>query len=152
MTISPLPEDSRQKAHHIFLSFRKVQKMFYKIFTRIAEGHDLTPVQLMVMKHLHEHSGLSLSLLAKKMNITSSTMSGIVDRMVKSNLVTRKRLESDRRSITLSLTAYGEEIWYKTDEARTLLLSPITELPEEDLIHLLHTHEQIIQRLEQQLK
>lgn len=149
MVNSNLPKDPHQKAHQIFQSFRSVQQVFFQMFTKIAEGLDLTPVQMMVMRYLHENPGLCLSDLAKNMSITSSTMSGIVDRMVKANLIVRERLESDRRTIKLSLTTYGEELWQQTNDARLQLLEPISNLPEEDILHLLHTHEKIIELLQQ---
>lgn len=152
MVHSPLPEDPRQKAHHIFLSFRKVHKVFHQMFTKIAEGHDLTPVQLMVMKHLHDHPGLSLTELAEKLSATNSTMSGIIDRMVKAELIIRNRLESDRRAISLSLTDRGKQLWHQTENMRMLMLAPVVQLPDEEIIPMLQSHEKIIEILLQQIQ
>ncbi|WEG13335.1 MarR family transcriptional regulator [Pullulanibacillus sp. KACC 23026] len=57
----------------------------------------ITGPQLMVLDSLVDCNGLTMKELSKKVGLTHSTVSGIVDRLEKQNLVERKTDKSDRR-------------------------------------------------------
>jgi len=73
-------------------------------------GYNVTPPQWGVLVALWEEDGLSLSELAKRSYFDGPTMTGIVDRLEKSNLVERRRESSDRRVISVYLTAEGRRL------------------------------------------
>ena len=64
-------------------------------------GYNVTPPQWGVLVALWEQDGLSLSELAKRSFFDGPTMTGIVDRLEKANLVERRRDSSDRRVISV---------------------------------------------------
>lgn len=80
-----------------------------RLSTKLA-GHNVTPPQWGVLVALWEQDGLSLSELAKRSFFDGPTMTGIVDRLEKSNLVERRRDSSDRRVISVYLTGEGREL------------------------------------------
>ncbi len=141
--------DSEQRVEEIVKSFREVNKMFFHVLMKAAQPHDLTAVQLWVLKVLAERPGISLSELAERILLGNSTTSGIIDRMEKAGFVTRERSAEDRRIIQLRLTEHGERLWAETNGERVSRLSPILSLPEEDQQHLLRIHGQIVQLLQQ---
>lgn len=61
------------------------------------------------------YSSLTMSELAKKLNITVGTLTTAINRLVKKSYVIRKRLESDRRIVKVSLDKKGE-LAYKEHE------------------------------------
>ncbi|WP_217597666.1 MarR family winged helix-turn-helix transcriptional regulator [Cohnella sp. GbtcB17] len=131
----------------LFTSFREVNQSFYQSMQRAGQHLGVTPIQLLVLKTLRGKPQMSLSELAECLFVGPSTASGIVERMVKANLVSRERPENDRRSISLRLTPEGEQLWVKIDERRNLMLEPLNELGEEDLNDLLRIHGRIVHLL-----
>lgn len=73
-------------------------------------GYNVTPPQWGVLVALWEQDGLSLSELAKRSFFDGPTMTGIVDRLEKANLVERRRDSNDRRVISVYLTDEGREL------------------------------------------
>lgn len=65
---------------------------------------DLTFPQALVLSALMEEAPVPISLLAQRTGSANSTVSGIVDRLEKMELVERVRSEEDRRVIYVDLT------------------------------------------------
>ncbi|MCK9518137.1 MAG: MarR family transcriptional regulator, partial [Dehalococcoidia bacterium] len=89
-------------------SFAKVVNMFDPIRVRIWAELGLTTAQLRVMFHMRETPGVTAGELAQRMAVTPPTISGIVDRLVRLDLVRREDDESDRRLVRNHLTEKGE--------------------------------------------
>lgn len=71
----------------------------------------LTPPQFFVLKFLlAEPSGLTASELATRVGVSGSAMTGMVDRLVKSGLVERRRGEEDRRVVWVRVTDDGRQV------------------------------------------
>lgn len=77
-----------------------------------ASGRELglTGPQVTALKLLEGIGKLSLSDLSERMSAKNSTITGIVDRMVQSELVARHRSEEDRRVVLIALTPKGEKL------------------------------------------
>ncbi|GAA3322462.1 hypothetical protein GCM10020331_042450 [Ectobacillus funiculus] len=50
------------------------------------------------------------SQIAQEVNVTSSHITAVTDRLVRKNLVMRKRSDSDRRIVYLEITKTGQEV------------------------------------------
>jgi len=94
-------------------------------------GYNVTPPQWGVLVALWEQDGLSLSELAKRSFFDGPTMTGIVDRLEKANLVERRRDSTDRRVISVYLTDEGRtlqaELPTLSDEANQEALNGLTQ-------------------------
>ena len=71
---------------------------------------DLTFPQALVLSALMEEAPVPISALAQKTGSANSTISGIVDRLEKMELVQRVRSEEDRRVIYVDLTSRCREL------------------------------------------
>jgi DNA-binding MarR family transcriptional regulator len=69
----------------------------------------LTTAQLRVMFLLRETPGVTAGELASRLSVTPPTISGIVDRLVRLNLVRREDDPNDRRLVRNALTDEGEQ-------------------------------------------
>ena len=76
-------------------------------FRENLSKHDVTPAQYAILKCLSELGEQSPSQLAHVLHLDNSTITGIVDRMVKKNLLQRTPAVSDRRFLTISITPLG---------------------------------------------
>jgi DNA-binding MarR family transcriptional regulator len=68
---------------------------------------DLTVPQFRALFYLNRNEGASLSELAEHIGLTLPSMSTMIDGLVVRSLVTRQTHASDRRRVTLTLTARG---------------------------------------------
>ena len=73
----------------------------------LAREHGLTGPQVTVLKLLDAVGDLSLSELSERIKARNSTITGIVDRMQRDELVLRRRSQRDRRVIEIVLTPEG---------------------------------------------
>lgn len=71
---------------------------------------ELTPAQAEVVRCLADYGPMSLRELGAMLVCESGSPSRLVDTMVKRELVTRTEDPSDRRSVTLALTAEGKRL------------------------------------------
>jgi DNA-binding MarR family transcriptional regulator len=81
---------------------------------------DLTFQQMKVLYILKQQSGLTMSELSDRLNVSMPTITGIISRLVdrKENgpaLVARKTSAEDRRQVKASLTEAGEKITEQLD-------------------------------------
>lgn len=81
----------------------------------IAREVGLTGPQLTVIKLLETFGDLSLSSLSERIRAQNSTVTGIIDRMEREELVVRERSTSDRRVVLIKLTPKGKELARSVD-------------------------------------
>ncbi|EUJ43421.1 MarR family winged helix-turn-helix transcriptional regulator [Listeria riparia] len=132
----------------VVLSFRSVQRKIHQYLQEEAAKRDITTVQLFSLGTLKREPHLTLGELAERVQVNKSTMSGIVDRLVKANYLTRGREEGNRRALNLQLTAEGLA---KVDETYDLFfnrLERVLEIETEELEAMLETHKKMIALLE----
>lgn len=70
----------------------------------------LTVPQIMVIKAVARYKKLKVSEISKEINLVNSTVSGIIDRLEKQDIVRRVRSEEDRRIVYIELSNKGDEI------------------------------------------
>ncbi|WP_024301307.1 MarR family winged helix-turn-helix transcriptional regulator [Pseudogulbenkiania sp. MAI-1] len=71
----------------------------------------LTPPQFDVIATLGNTPGMSCKELSEKTLITKGTLTGVIDRLAEKGVVTRQERPEDRRSVFISLTPEGEELF-----------------------------------------
>lgn len=81
-----------------------------RLTKEMARSKELTGPQLTVVKMLEQIGDLSLSELSERIRAQNSTVTGIIDRMVRENLVVRERSKEDRRVVYIRLTPKGRKL------------------------------------------
>jgi DNA-binding MarR family transcriptional regulator len=69
----------------------------------------LTAVQAMVLNTLSDDDGAPAGRLGERVQLTSATLTGIVDRLENLGFVERRASKTDRRAVLVCLTAKGRE-------------------------------------------
>lgn len=131
----------------ILNSFSGIYKLQKKILQKDAEKMGLTLVQLKAMYKISNHPEIRLTDLADLMQLTNSTVSNLVDRLVEHGYVERHIPQNNRRVITIQLSEKGESKIKEAIESESELvkkLEKIKQLPDEDIQHLLRIHKQIM--------
>lgn len=75
-----------------------------------AAGHDLTPVQFAAMQVLQDHPEIDQARLAHRIAYDRATIGGVVERLERRGLVTRRAHATDRRCRLVSLTPQGAAV------------------------------------------
>lgn len=75
----------------------------------LAEIHSLTPPQLYALYAIQQGE-TTMGRVASTLQCDASNVTGIVDRLVAQQLITRQEHERDRRAKTLQLTVKGQQI------------------------------------------
>lgn len=81
-----------------------------RVTKAIAATASLTGPQLTVIKMLEQMGAMSLSELSEAIRAQNSTVTGIVDRMERDDLVERVRSTQDRRVVHIRLTDKGRKL------------------------------------------
>lgn len=91
----------------IFFQLAKASQAGSGFWTKKVEHLGVTASQAMVLNFLGEEDCVSSHILCRKLQITSATMTGILDRLEKMTLIERQRHPEDRRAILVCLTGQG---------------------------------------------
>jgi len=91
-------------------SLRRIVKALENYSQSVEKRFDLTGPQLWALWELGRSGPCALKDLAERMKLDSSTVVGVVDRLVAKGLVVRNPDALDRRRISLAPTAKGQEI------------------------------------------
>ncbi|WP_154121073.1 MarR family winged helix-turn-helix transcriptional regulator [Paenibacillus monticola] len=142
-------KENEQQLDEIVSSFRRISHAFQQLLWKDAEELDITPTQLIVLRKLSVNPDIGITELAELLHLGNSAASGVVDRMVKAELITRQRSEIDRRIFNLALTDKGIDIRERSKQSLRTHLLPLTNIPLEDVGELLRIHGEIVEILEQ---
>lgn len=97
---------------------REMKNISYEIY----KDAELTLPQLGVVAVLTEGGSMKVSDVSKRVGLANSTVSGIVDRLVKKGIIERTRLKEDRRTVVLSLTEGSERFYEEYKEMRNAFI------------------------------
>jgi len=102
-------------------------------------GLDVTMPQMKVLMLLRENGALRVGILARHLSVSTPTITGIVDRLVRQELVRREDDPSDRRVVLNALTKRGEEMMDRLRHKGDAELARVVEaLTQEEQAHLTH--------------
>lgn len=108
--------------------------MFDPLRMRAWAEMGLTTAQLRVMFDIRDCPGVTAGELAHKLSVTPPTISGIVDRLVRLDLVRREDDEADRRLVRNYLTERGKSCCTRLEQGGEIFTRRLlVELAEADL-------------------
>ncbi len=93
----------------------------------VWEEQGVTLPQLRVLFKIRAQPGVTTHVLARHLGLTTATVSGLVDKLVRAGLVERGRLVADRRVIPLTLTADGAAAVGTIGEGNRALLTTLAD-------------------------
>lgn len=105
------------------VAMRKISR----IYTEGLSGHEVTPAQLFVLSCLEQRDGQKPSELAEEVHLDASSMTGLLDRTEKAQLIRRMRDPEDRRALRIYLTPQGEQVLERLRPVITSLQEKVHE-------------------------
>ena len=101
---------------------------------KIINELNITSPQFTALQILIRNGDLTIGELSKKMALACSTITDLVDRMEKTELVVRKRDENDKRVVIVEALPKGHEILEKVlDKRREFIKTKIANFDIEDI-------------------
>ncbi len=99
-----------------------------------ADVSRMKPAYIGVLLNLWNEDGLKMVDLGRKAGLEPSTMTGLLDRMEKDNLVKRVAAKNDRRAQLIFLTESGKNVREPVLEAiNRVLMDVFKDIPENDI-------------------
>jgi DNA-binding MarR family transcriptional regulator len=118
--------------------------------------YGLSVSQCYTMELLHRLGPMTMNQLAENMVLTVSTMTRVVDQLVKKGYATREEYAGDRRIRTIRLTGEGESTfqmaWSDIYESEKNILQDISEENRQKLIQLLESLGQAVSKWQTRCK
>lgn len=117
----------------------KANRLILRAYQPLLEAMDLTYPQYLVLMVLWEHEELSVKEIGELLMLNTNTLTPLLKRLQKRELLSRERSRSDERKVVIRLT-----------EAGRALREQAVDIPEK-LFELLHMPMEDIQSLKQML-
>lgn len=99
-----------KKYDELLISLRKVIRAIGLYSKKLNKDSGLTSPQLFVLQEIAAHDGVMVKDIAKNINLSSATVTSILDRIETRGLVIRERSTIDKRKVGLHLTDVGLKI------------------------------------------
>jgi len=91
----------------ILVALRRITRAIDLQSKRLMKATGLTAPQLVVLHKLQQQGPMAPSLIAKSVSLSQGTITSILDRLQKADLVERSRSATDKRILLASLTEKG---------------------------------------------
>ncbi len=126
-------------------AIRRLYRAVYLDSSKMSRQFGLTGAQSGVLRNLFAHGALSSADLSRKLYVTPSNITGVIDRLEKKGLVERTRKVGDRRVALITLTEKGNELSKSLpDPIEKKLISELIDLEPEHVQLLSMAMNQII--------
>jgi len=141
-----------ERIERIAQLYPTIIRVMGRIRSVVHEGMDLSYNQYKMLLTIHDKGSCPLNQLARELQIAMSSASEMVDRLVAQGFVHRTVDEENRRQVTISATARGEELIRELQQGivenyRTLL-GRLHDREQEQLVQALETLAAILGKLE----
>jgi len=118
----------------IIKDHRLVNRYLQQYNPDVWMGLSLTIAQVKSLFYIYNEGTINFRQLAAAMKVTPSNVTGIIDRLVEQQLVTRTENPEDRRMLMLRLTDKGESLINNLRERRVSQMSSLlTKMTREEL-------------------
>ena len=143
------------KLNNYFTTLRNFSRLFMQ--SVVDEGKniksDLRLSQIRAISAFRDKNSLSMKELATNIGVNLSTMTMMIDRLIKDGMAERDRDGTDRRKVIVCLTIQGKKLKAKfLAQRRKTAQSIFSNLEDQDKKELLHCLEGACRILEKSLK
>jgi DNA-binding MarR family transcriptional regulator len=102
--------DSRTLCDEILIALRRIIQVVDLHSKHLVKNFGLTGPQLIILQEISKAGEISASQIAKAISLSQATVTGILDRLEKRELIFRQRSHHDRRRVMLTITPNGSEL------------------------------------------
>jgi DNA-binding MarR family transcriptional regulator len=100
----------RTLADNVIIALRKIIQAIDLNSKSLVKRFGLTGPQLVILKEIAGFDEISAGKIASEVSLSRGTVTGILDRMVTKNLISKRKDLKDKRRVMLSITEQGERL------------------------------------------
>jgi len=143
-----LEESSR--IEEMLTAIKRIVSLIKQNFERDFKKMHVTQSQILVMRVLNQYGDMKISDISRELDLSNSTVSGIIDRLVEKKIVKRKRSEEDRRIVMISLAEeYRQPVKKQLNLFANKMRRALSTTTEEDLDSIMQGLEKLERILEE---
>lgn len=136
---------SEKKIEEIVYSIRRLYRAVYLDSSKMSRGFGLTAPQSGVLREILKNGPLSSADLSRRLFVTPSNITGIIDRLEKKALVLREPKAGDRRVLLIVLTPAGRKLARQLpDPVENKLIVALGDLGNEKIAQISATMTQLL--------
>ena len=102
--------DSRSICDDMLIALRRIIRSIDLHSKHLVKEFGLTGPQVIILQEISRGGYISASELAQAISLSQATVTGILDRLEKRELILRKRSDHDRRRVLVEITADGKRL------------------------------------------
>ncbi len=99
-----------ERAEEVLVALRRVIRAIDLHSKKLAQRHGLTGPQALVVKEVLRQGSISIGALARAISLSHATVTDIVKRLEKRQLLARNRATRDRRQVLITPTVEAERL------------------------------------------
>ena len=96
--------------NQVLIALRRIIRSIDMHSRSLVKYYGLTGPQLIILQEISKNEEITPSRLASAISLSQATVSGILERLEKRDLVTRRRSDSDRRKVLVRTTAKATQM------------------------------------------
>lgn len=104
-----MTHEHQEMCDAVLISLRRIIRAIDLRSKNLARHHDFTVPQLVILQEVNRAEEISAGQLAKNVSLSNATVTGILDRLARRELVDRRRGGNDKRRMFVKLTGKGAE-------------------------------------------
>jgi len=93
----------------VLVSLRQIIRAIDLHSKKLERESGLTGPQLLIMQHIDTPGEMTSGVIARKVSLSQATVTSILDRLERKELLKRERSHTDKRKVIISLTKKGEQ-------------------------------------------
>lgn len=105
-----MPVNNEHLVDEIWSAVRRVVRAIDLHSKQLRRDHKVTGPQLVTLRKIAQKGPVSVTALAKEVNLSQSTVTGILLRLEQQGLVKRERNDGDRRAVVSTITVQGAAV------------------------------------------
>ena len=106
----PQTNNNNSISDRVLIALRQIIRSIDIRSKRLVKQFGLTGPQLLILQEIAGAGEITASELAKAISLSQATVTGILERLEKRNLIARRRSNSDRRRVKVSATTTGQRL------------------------------------------
>lgn len=142
--------EESSRIEEMLTAIKRIVSLIKQNFERDFKKMHVTQSQILVMRVLNQYGDMKMSDISRELDLSNSTVSGIIDRLVEKKIVKRKRSEEDRRIVMISLAEeYCKPVKKQLNDFALKMRRTLSTATEEDLDSIMQGLEKLERILEE---
>jgi len=142
-------QEHSEVVQQLYNALYKFRKLRFAAFFNVDGLKPSEVRMLMVIYKSSKETGISVSKISQHLQVTSSTVTQLINDLEKKGLVIREIDPNDRRMVRIELTDQGKEMMQKAEKAREQFFNGLVEfVGEEECKELIQQLEKVIQYID----